>query len=94
MKDMLSVFGSKTFDTKTMKRMLRKEVFESLQNTINEGMPLDMAIVDEVAEAVKEWALENGATHFTHWFLPLTGVPAEKHDSFLDLAGSDIILKF
>ncbi len=94
MKDMLSVFGSKTFDTKTMKRMLRKEVFESLQKTINEGMPLDMAIIDEVAEAVKEWALENGATHFTHWFLPLTGVPAEKHDSFLDLAGSDIILKF
>lgn len=94
MKDMLAVFGSKTFDTKTMKKMLKPETFTSLQKTINEGMPLDMAIVDEVAEAVKNWALSNGATHFTHWFLPLTGTPAEKHDSFLDLAGSEIILKF
>ena len=94
MKDMLAVFGSKTFDTKTMKKMLKPETFISLQKTINEGMPLDMSIVDEVAEAVKEWALMNGATHFTHWFLPLTGTPAEKHDSFLDLAGSEIILKF
>lgn len=94
MKDMLEIFGSKTFDTKKMKESLSKATFESLQKTIHEGAPLDTSICQEVAEAVKQWALENGATHYTHWFLPLTGIPAEKHDSFLDLSGSEVILKF
>lgn len=94
MKDMLEVFGSKTFDSKKMKEMLSPATYESLQKTIHEGAPLDTSICDEVAEAVKEWALENGATHFTHWFLPLTGIPAEKHDSFLDISGGEVILKF
>lgn len=94
MKDILTVFGSKTFDQKKMRERLRKETYESLMKTINEGAPLDASIADEVAASVKEWAIENGATHYTHWFLPLTGIPAEKHDSFLDVSGSEVILKF
>lgn len=94
MKNILNTFGSKTFDTKKMRERLSPETFAKLQKTINEGAKLDTSICDEVASAVKDWALENGATHFTHWFLPLTSIPAEKHDSFLDISGTDVILKF
>ncbi|MBI3932023.1 MAG: glutamine synthetase III [Acidobacteria bacterium] len=77
------VFGSNTFDTAAMKQKLPKPVFESLQETIRRGTKLDPGIANEVAHAVKEWALERGATHFCHWFQPQTGLTAEKHDAFL-----------
>jgi glutamine synthetase len=76
-------FGSNTFDTGAMKKKLPKAVFHSLQETIRRGSRLDAGIANEVAHAVKEWALEKGATHFCHWFQPQTGLTAEKHDAFL-----------
>jgi glutamine synthetase len=76
-------FGANTFDVNAMKQKLPKGVFESLQQTIRQGRRLDPAIAGEVAHAVKEWALEKGATHFCHWFQPQTGLTAEKHDAFL-----------
>jgi glutamine synthetase len=77
------VFGANTFDVSAMKQKLPKAVFQSLQDTIRRGRRLDPAIANEVAHAVKEWALEKGATHFCHWFQPQTGLTAEKHDAFL-----------
>ncbi|MFI5183515.1 MAG: glutamine synthetase III [Vicinamibacteria bacterium] len=77
------IFGSNTFDAAAMKRKLPKSVFKSLQETIRRGTKLDASIANEVAHAVKEWALEKGATHFCHWFQPQTGLTAEKHDAFL-----------
>lgn len=94
MADILNVFGSHVFNEAKMKERLKPETFASLNKTIKEGAPLDLGILDEVADAIKVWALENGATHFTHWFLPLTTIPAEKHDSFIDFSGDDIVLKF
>src|SRR5712691_4956279 len=78
-----ALFGSNTFDTATMKQKLPKPIFHSLQETIKRGTKLDPSIANEVAHAVKEWALEKGATHFCHWFQPQTGLTAEKHDAFL-----------
>jgi glutamine synthetase len=78
-----AAFGANTFDAAAMKQKLPKAVFESLQETIRRGKRLDPAIGSEVAHAVKEWALEKGATHFCHWFQPQTGLTAEKHDAFL-----------
>jgi len=77
------VFGSNTFDISAMKQKLPKPIFQSLQETIRRGSRLDPSIANEVAHAVKEWALERGATHFCHWFQPQTGLTAEKHDAFL-----------
>ncbi|HMV42234.1 MAG TPA: glutamine synthetase III [Leptospiraceae bacterium] len=77
------LFGSKVFSIKVMQDRLPKNVFKSLKKTIFEGKPLDPQIADIVANAMKDWALENGATHYTHWFHPLTGLTAEKHDSFI-----------
>jgi glutamine synthetase len=79
------VFGCNTFETSAMKQKLPKTTFQSLQETIRRGRKLDPAIANEVAHAVKEWALEKGATHFCHWFQPQTGLTAEKHDAFLTL---------
>ena len=79
----LDLFGSNTFDVAAMKKKLPKPIFSSLQETIHRGGKLDPAIANEVAHAVKEWALEKGATHFCHWFQPQTGLTAEKHDAFL-----------
>ena len=77
------IFGSNTFDETAMKQKLPKPVFQSLQETIRRGTRLDASIANEVAHAMKEWALEKGATHFCHWFQPQTGLTAEKHDAFL-----------
>ena len=77
------IFGSNTFGETAMKQKLPKPVFQSLQETIRRGTRLDASIANEVAHAVKEWALEKGATHFCHWFQPQTGLTAEKHDAFL-----------
>jgi glutamine synthetase len=83
MKEILKTFGENLFSLKTMKECVSSEVYESLSSTINAGKALDPSIADEIAQAMKDWAISNGATHYTHWFQPLTGSTAEKHDSFL-----------
>ena len=80
------MFGSKVFDDRVMKARLSADVYNSLQKTIAEGQKLDLSVANAVAAAMCAWAVENGATHFTHWFQPLTGVTAEKHDSFISPA--------
>ncbi len=80
------IFGSLVFDERTMKAVLPAKVFASLKKTIDEDTPLDSGVADVVAQAMKEWAVSKGATHYTHWFQPMTGVTAEKHDSFISPA--------
>ena len=83
MKSIPDYFGSKVFDSRVMKARLSPDVYNSLKQTIQQGKKLDSGLADSVASAMKDWAVENGATHFTHWFQPLTGITAEKHDSFI-----------
>ena len=78
------LFGSMVFNQKTMKDRLPKETFKALKKTLDDGAPLQLDVANVVAHAMKEWAIENGATHFAHWFQPLTGITAEKHDSFIN----------
>lgn len=77
------IFGENVFNDTVMKERLPKKVYQKLQETIKEGTDLDLATADIIAHEMKEWAIEQGATHYTHWFQPLTGVTAEKHDSFI-----------
>lgn len=77
------LFGESVFNLQVMQDKLPKDVFKSLKKTIDEGLPLDVGIAGIVANAMKDWAVEKGATHFTHWFQPMTGITAEKHDSFI-----------
>ncbi|MEL4106186.1 glutamine synthetase III [Oscillospiraceae bacterium WX1] len=77
------MFGSMVFSDHVMKQRLPKETYKALQKTINEGADLDISVANVVANAMKDWALEKGATHYTHWFQPMTGITAEKHDSFI-----------
>ena len=77
------IFGSNVFDDRVMRARLSDDVYNSLKRTIDENVKLDETVADAVAEEMKNWAMEHGATHFTHWFQPLTGVTAEKHDSFI-----------
>lgn len=83
MSSILDRFGSMVFDDKVMRAMLSEDAYRSMRNTINRGDPLNQEIANAVAQAMKDWAVANGATHFTHWFQPLTGITAEKHDSFI-----------
>ena len=83
MKTVKDYFGSLVFDDRVMKATLSANVYASLKKTIDEGATLDIGVANAVADAMKEWALSKGATHFTHWFQPLTGITAEKHDSFI-----------
>lgn len=83
MKKVSDYFGCKVFDNRVMKARLSSKVYQSLRKTIDEGAKLDISVANAVAAAMKDWAVENGATHYTHWFQPLTGVTAEKHDSFI-----------
>ena len=76
-------FGTLVFDDRVMKARLPAKVYNSLKKTIDDGVSLDSRVADAVAQAMKDWAVEKGATHFTHWFQPLTGITAEKHDSFI-----------
>ena len=76
-------FGSLVFSDKVQQERLPKAAYRALRATITRGEPLDSATADAVAAALKDWAVEHGATHYTHWFQPLTGITAEKHDSFL-----------
>ena len=85
-------FGEDTFNHKVMKDKLPKNIYKKLMDAINEDMPLDADTANVVAHAMKEWALEKGATHFAHWFQPMTGITAEKHDAFADpIAPGEVI---
>ena len=75
-----------------MKQRLPKNVFKALKKTIAEGKELDSSIADVVASAMKDWAIEKGATHYTHWFQPMTGITAEKHDSFISPMGDGTVI--
>ena len=77
------LFGTSVFNDATMRESLPKATYKSLRKTIDEGLPLEESIADIVANAMKDWAISKGATHFTHWFQPMTGITAEKHDSFI-----------
>ena len=81
------LFGSLTFNDEVQRARLPKDVYRALRRTVTQGEPLDPAVADTIATAMKDWAVEKGATHFTHWFLPMTGITAEKHDSFLQPTG-------
>jgi glutamine synthetase len=83
-----SLFGADVFSTRIMRKRLPKEVYRSLMQTIEQGEPLDPQVADVVAASMKDWAIENGATHYTHWFQPLTGLTAEKHDSLVASDGN------
>ena len=88
-------FGCLAFDDSVMRARLPRDTYRSLKKTIDEGRELDPAIADVVANAMKDWAIERGCTHFTHWFQPLSGVTAEKHDSFISPAGDGkVIMEF
>src|SRR5688572_23542443 len=82
------LFGVNVFNEEVQRARLPKPVFKALQKTIRQGQPLDPGSADAVANAMKDWAIEKGATHYTHWFQPMTGLSAEKHDSFLAPTGS------
>ena len=85
-------YGSLVFTDADMQERLPKPTYKELKRTIDEGEPIDLDIANEVAHAMKEWALEHGATHFTHWFQPLTGITSEKHDAFISPRGDGTVL--
>lgn len=89
------IFGSNVFNLTVMKERLPKEIFKSLEQTIKNGTALDSNVAEVVANAMKDWAIEKGATHYTHWFQPMTGITAGKHDSFISPAeGGRVIMEF
>ena len=89
------LFGSMVFNEETMKERLSSASYEAWKKSVTDGTPLELATANEIAEAMKQWAVEKGATHFTHWFQPMTGVTAEKHDSFIEPAeGGKIVMEF
>ena len=89
------LFGSMVFNDTVMKERLPKETYRAMQNAIRDGRRLDASVANVVANAMKDWAIEKGATHFTHWFQPMTGITAEKHDSFISpIKGGHVIMEF
>ena len=90
------IFGEDVFSDKVMQERLPKRVYKEFRKTVEQGKDLDPLVADAIAEAMKEWAIEKGATHYTHWFQPLTGVTAEKHDSFISAPNPDgtILMEF
>ncbi|MBQ5973124.1 MAG: glutamine synthetase III [Oscillospiraceae bacterium] len=95
MKDIPELFGSMVFNDRVMKARLPEDVYRALKSTIAEGRPLDIEIANAVAAAMRDWAIEKGATHYTHWFQPLNGITAEKHDSFIVPDGTDgVVMEF
>ena len=90
------IFGEDVFNDTVMQERLPKKVYKDLKKTIEEGKELDLATADVIAHEMKEWAIEKGATHYTHWFQPLTGVTAEKHDSFISapLPNGKVLMSF
>lgn len=90
-----TIFGEMVFNDQVMKVKLPKDIYKSLKKTINAGTHLELDVANVVANAMKDWAVEKGATHFTHWFQPMTGITAEKHDSFISPAGNgEVIMEF
>lgn len=95
MKDVPALFGSMVFNDAVMQERLPKDIYKALKKTMKEGTHLELDVANVVANAMKEWAVEKGATHFTHWFQPMTGVTAEKHDSFISPCGNGkVIMEF
>ena len=95
MNSLTELFGSNVFNDSVMKERLPKATYKALRKTSEDGLPLDPAVAEVVANALKDWAIEKGATHFTHWFQPMTGITAEKHDSFISpTADGRIIMEF
>ena len=95
MSSVSELFSSMVFDDATMEARLPKETYRALKKSVSEGTPIDGAVATVVANAMKDWAVEKGATHYTHWFQPMTGVTAEKHDSFISpKAGGKVIMEF
>ena len=92
MKSISEVFGKKVFNDAVMKLMLPPESYRALKKHMEEGTELEPAVADSIAAVMKDWAIEHGATHFTHWFQPMTGITAEKHDSFLSPAGDGTVM--
>lgn len=89
---MSEIFGSMVFNEAVMRERLPKETFKALKKTMDEGIPLDMSVANTIANAMKDWAVEKGATHYTHWFQPMTGITAEKHDSFITPQGNGTVI--
>ncbi|MDO8716805.1 MAG: glutamine synthetase III [Dehalococcoidales bacterium] len=95
MKALVDIYGSNVFNDSVMGQSLPKEIYESLRKTIEEQAPLDPKVADVVASVMKDWAISKGATHFTHWFQPMTGITAEKHDSFISpTSDGRVIMEF
>ena len=94
-KNVPELYGSLVFGDRVMREKLPKDVYKALRRTIDENLPLERSVANAVAVAMKEWAVEHGATHFTHWFQPMTGFTAEKHDSFISpVGGGEAIMDF
>ena len=94
-KNIPALFGTSVFNDDVMQERLPKDVYKSLRKTIDEGKDLDLTVANAVANAMKDWAVEKGATHFTHWFQPLNGITAEKHDSFISpTSDGRVIMQF
>ena len=94
-KGLPELFGSNVFNEETMKERLSAASYNAWKKCITNAQPLDLATANEIAQAMKQWAVEKGATHYTHWFQPMTGVTAEKHDSFIQPAeGGKIVMDF
>ena len=95
MKDIASLFGSMVFNDAVMQARLPKDIYKALKKTVSRGTHLELDVANGVANAMKDWAIEKGATHFTHWFQPMTGITAEKHDSFISpVGGGKVIMEF
>ncbi len=95
METVADYFGSLVFNDETMKERLPKDVYKALKRTIAEGKDLDINVANSVANAMKNWAVENGCTHYTHWFQPMTGITAEKHEAFISpIDGGKVLLEF
>ena len=92
MKNLPETFGSMVFNNAVMKEKLPSNIYKALRKTISQGTHLELDVANVVANAMKDWAVEKGATHFTHWFQPMTGITAEKHDSFIEPDGDDKVI--
>ncbi len=95
MSNVTKIFASMVFNATVMKERLPKDIYKAMQKTIKDGKRLDINVANVVANAMKDWAIENGATHYTHWFQPMTGITAEKHDSFISPTDdANVIMEF
>ncbi len=95
MSNLSEIFGANVFNDSIMRERLPKATYKALKKTMDEGLPLEPAVAEVVASAMKDWAIEKGATHFTHWFQPMTGITAEKHDSFISpTSDGKVIMEF